>query len=82
MRNRAICILGGNKMDAAKKVRMLMANHNLTASKLSEIAGFTQSNFSKKLKTNSFSLEDLDKIAAAVDAKFEFFFFLEDGSKI
>lgn len=69
-------------MDAAKKVRVLMANHNLTGSKMAEMAGMTQSNLSKKLKNNSFSVNDMNKIAEAVGAKFEGFFILEDGSEI
>lgn len=69
-------------MDASKKVRMLMANNNLTASKLASLAGMTQSNLSKKLKNNSFSVSDMNKIAEAAGAKFEGFFMLDDGSKI
>lgn len=69
-------------MDASKKVRMLMANNDLTASKLAEMAGMTQSNLSKKLKSNSFSVNDLNKIAEAAGVKFEGFFVLDDGTKI
>ena len=69
-------------MDAAKKVRMLMANNNLTASKLAEMAGMTQSNLSKKLKSNTFSVNDMNRIAECVGAKFEGFFKLEDGTKV
>ena len=69
-------------MDAAKKVRLLMAEHNITATKLAEIAGMTQSNLSKKLKSNSFSVADMNRIAEAVGGNFEGYFVLKDGSKI
>ena len=69
-------------MDAAKKVRMLMASEDITGSKLAEMAGMTQSNLSKKLKSNSFSVSDMNKIAEGVGAEFEGFFVLKDGNKI
>lgn len=69
-------------MDASKKVRMLMAAHNLTGSQLGEMANINQSNLSKKLKNNSFSIDDLERIAEAVNAKLEMHFVLEDGTRI
>lgn len=69
-------------MDLSKKVRLLMAELNLTATKMAEMAGISQSNFSKKMKNNSFSIEDLEKIADAAGVKFEAHFLLENGERV
>lgn len=69
-------------MDSSKKVRILMATHNITATELAKRTKISQSNLSKKLKNNSFSIDDLEKIAEAVDAEYEGFFTLKNGDKI
>lgn len=69
-------------MDSAKKVRMLMAACDVNASKLAELTGISQSNMSKKLKGNNFSIEDLEKIAEVLGVKFEGHFVFENGDKI
>lgn len=42
----------------------------------------SQPNLSKKLQNNSLSVADLEKIAAALDVKFDLYFTLENGGKI
>lgn len=69
-------------MDSAKKVRMLMAACDINASKLAELTGISQSNMSKKLKNNNFSVEDLEKIGNALGVKFEGYFIFDNGDKI
>lgn len=74
---RGWCIIVG----MAKKIKLLMVERNVTAAKLSEMIGSSQSNFSNKLRRDNFSENELVEIAKVLDAKYEAHFVLEDGRK-
>lgn len=69
-------------MNTSKKVKMLMIEFDLTASKLASMINMSQPNLSKKLKNNSLSVSDLFKISQALNIELEINFILEDGNKI
>lgn len=69
-------------MDTTKKVKKLLVEYNMTASQLAEKIGTSQPNLSKKMKNNSLSVDDLEKIAAALNIEFEVNFILDNGEKI
>lgn len=70
-------------MEITKKVKILMVENNLTATQLAELIGTTQSNLSRKMKNESYSVADLEKIAAATGAELEINFIQkDDGTKI
>ena len=65
----------------AKKIKLLMVERDVTAAKLAEMLGTSQSNISNKLKRDNFSEKELEDIAKALEAKYEAHFVLEDGRK-
>lgn len=69
-------------MDITKKVKMLLVEFDMTITQLAEKMGTSQPNLSKKLKNNSLSIADLEKIAEVFGIKFEAHFTLENGEKI
>ena len=69
-------------MDIAKKVKRLLLEKNVTATKLAQKVGITQPAISYKMTNNSYSIEDLEKIAAALDCELEINFILNSGEKI
>lgn len=69
-------------MDTTKKVKKLLVEYNMTASQLAEKIGTSQPNLSKKMKNNSLSVDDLEKIAAALNIEFEVNFILDNGERI
>mgnify|MGYP003412647121 FL=1 len=69
-------------MDIAKKVKHLLLEKNVTATKLAQKVGITQPAISYKMTNNSYSIEDLEKIAKALDCELEINFVLNSGEKI
>lgn len=69
-------------MDTTKKVKMLLVECNMNVTQLAEKIGTSQPNLSKKMKNNSLSVADLEKIAEALKINFELNFILENGDKI
>lgn len=50
-------------MNITKKIKLLLVEKEMTATQLAEAMGTTQSNLSKKMKNESYSVADLEKIA-------------------
>ena len=69
-------------MDIAKKVKRLLLEKNVTATQLAKKVGITQPAISYKMTNNSYSIEDLEKIAKALDCELEINFVLNNGDKI
>ena len=69
-------------MGMSKKIKVLLAEKEMTLSELAAKIDTTQPNLSNKLNRDNFSEKDLIKIAEALNVKFEGFFFLENGDKI
>lgn len=56
-------------MNITKKIKMLLVEKDMTATQLADAMGTTQSNLSKKMKNESYSVSDLEKIAEVLDLK-------------
>lgn len=69
-------------MEVTKKVKRLMVEVDLNATQLAEKIGTSQSNFSYKMKNESYSVQDLIKIAEATESTLDITFTLKDGTKI
>lgn len=69
-------------MEITKKVKRLLVESDMNATQLAEKIETTQSNLSRKMKNESYSVTDLIKIAEALNVKLEINFILEDGTKI
>lgn len=69
-------------MEITKKVKRLLVEADMNATQLAEKIETTQSNLSRKMKNESYSITDLIKIAEALDVKLEINFIMEDGTKI
>lgn len=55
------------KMNITKKIKLLLVENEMTATQLAEKIGTTQSNLSKKMKNESYSVSDLEKIAEVLN---------------
>lgn len=69
-------------MDITKKVKRLLVEADMNATQLAEKIETTQSNLSRKMKNESYSVSDLIKITEALGVKLEINFIMEDGTKI
>lgn len=69
-------------MNLETKIKMAMTFKGITQAQLSEMVGTSPQNFNKKLKRETFSPEELERIAEALGAKYQCYFEFEDGTKI
>lgn len=69
-------------MNIDEQIKVLCVRCHVSVSELARRMGQTPQNFSKKLKRRSFSIAELEKIAAALDCQFERHFILPNGEKI
>lgn len=72
----------GEKVDVTKKIKHLLLERDVTATLLAEKIGMTQSNVSYKMTKNSYNVDDLKKIAEALECELEINFILPNGNKI
>lgn len=69
-------------MTMEQKISMAIAYKGISQAALAREMGTTPSNFNQKLKRGTFSVEELEKMAAALGAKYFFGFEFEDGTKV
>lgn len=69
-------------MDISKKIKQLLLEKDMTGTQLAAAIGISQSYFSKKIRNNDWTIQDLEKIAQVLNVQFEATFTLENGSKI
>ena len=69
-------------MTMEQKVKMALAYKGISQAKLAQAMETTASNFNQKLKRESFTVEELEKMAECLGAKYFFGFEFEDGTKI
>ena len=65
-----------------EKIKVLLNRKNMSVQNLADLLGQTRQNVNTKLKKDNFNEKDLKLIAEILDAEFEGFFFLKDGTKI
>lgn len=69
-------------MDITQKIRMALAYKRMSEAELARKIESTPSAFNQRMKTGKFTYSELEKIASALDAKYEASFTFEDGTKI
>ena len=69
-------------MTIPQKIKMALAYKSMSESELARAIGTSPQAFNQRMKTDKFSTEDMEKIAAALGAKYFFGFEFEDGTKI
>lgn len=70
-------------MDISKKIRVLQAMRGLNDSQTAEKLGIHKQNYSRKLKNQTFSLSDIQKIADILEFEAELVFTdRETGKKL
>lgn len=69
-------------MTIEEQIKILCVHRHINISELARRLGQSPSNLHGKLKRQSLSVPDLEKIAEALDCRFERFFILPDGEKI
>lgn len=69
-------------MTIPQKIKMALAYKGISEAELARTIGTSPSALNQRMKTGKFSSEDLEKIAAALEATFVFGFEFRDGTKI
>lgn len=69
-------------MTMEQKINMAVAYKGISQAALARLIGMTPSNFNQKLKRETFSMEELERIAAALGAVYTAVFEFPDGTKI
>lgn len=69
-------------MTITEQIKILCVRSNVSVSELARRLGTTPQNFNSKMKRESFTVADLDNIAATLGCSFERCFVLPDGDKI
>lgn len=65
-----------------QKINMALAYKGVSQASLARSIGTTPSNFNQKLKRETFTVEELEKIASALGATYSFNFNFDDGTII
>lgn len=69
-------------MTMEQKICMALAYKGMSQAALARAMETTPSNFNQKLKRGTFTVEELEKIAVILDAKYYFGFEFSDGTKV
>jgi len=69
-------------MTLEQKISMALAYKKVSQAALARMLGQTPSNFNQKMKRGTFTVEELEQIAAALGGKYFFGFEFEDGTKV
>jgi transcriptional regulator with XRE-family HTH domain len=69
-------------MTISEQIKVLCVRSNISVSELARRIGKSPQNFNAKMKRESFTIAELEKISNAVGASFERKFVLDNGEKI
>lgn len=69
-------------MTISEQIKILCVRSNISVSELARRIGTSPQNFNAKLKRESFTIDELEKIARAVESSFERKFVLANGDQI
>ena len=69
-------------LTTSEKIKILLKRKGVSLKWLAEQTNQTRQNLHNKMKRDNFSENELKEIAKALEAKYEGFFFLEDGDKL
>lgn len=69
-------------MTISEQIKVLCVRSNISVSELARRIGTSPQNLNAKLKRESFTIDELEKIAGAVESSFERKFILFNGDRI
>ena len=69
-------------MTISEQIKVLCVRQNISLAELARRLGKSPQSFNSKMKRESFTVEDLEKIAEVTGATFERKFILLDGEKV
>ena len=69
-------------MTISEQIKVLCVRQNISLAELARRLGKSPQSFNSKMKRESFTVEDLEKIAEVTGATFERNFILTDGEKV
>ena len=69
-------------MEISAQIRMLCGRLNISVAELARRMGQSPQNFNSKLKRESFTMAELDKVAEVTGTTFERNFVFDNGEKI
>ena len=69
-------------MEISAQIRMLCGRLNISVEELARRMGQSPQNFNSKLKRESFTMAELDKVAEVTGTTFERNFVFDNGEKI
>ncbi|MBQ7016927.1 MAG: helix-turn-helix transcriptional regulator [Firmicutes bacterium] len=69
-------------MNISEQIKVLCVRTNLSVSELARRMGMSPQNLNAKLKRETFTVADLDRIAEATGTTFERKFILDDGESV
>lgn len=69
-------------MDFTIKIRLAETYAKVSEAELARRMGTTSQNLGQKIKRGRFNAKDMEELAAAMGAKFEYHFCFPDGTKI
>lgn len=69
-------------MNISEQIKILCVRSNISQAELARRLGVSPQSFSAQMKRESFTIEDLDKIADAVGATFERKFIMHNGEEV
>ena len=69
-------------MTLSEQIKVLCVRSNISVAELARRMGTTPQNFNSKMKRESFTVSDLERLAETVGCSFERYFVLPDGEKV
>lgn len=69
-------------MTLEQRILMALVYCKMTQTELANKLGMSISNFNQRLKRGTFKIDELEKIAEALGAKFSYSFDFEDGTRV
>ena len=69
-------------MTVSEQIRILCVRQNISVSELARRIGTSPQNFNAKLKRESFTVSDMDRIAEVTGTTFERKFILDNGEYV
>jgi len=69
-------------MTISEQIKVLCVRTNISVSELARRMGMSPQNLNAKLKRETFTIADLEQVAAATGTTFERKFILEDGESV
>ena len=69
-------------MNISEQIKVLCVRQNISLAELARRLGKSPQSFNSKMKKQSFTVAELEKIAEVTGATFERYFILTDGEKV